>query len=685
MVRAARHPDESNRLITTRPPLERYEYTYDNASDIDKRLDKRTRNRTGPDEDYAYDGLNRLTEAVRGSDGSPFTAAGTRSQQWTYDALGNQVETITDTQAATGTFTSDTDLTYARVFNKVNEATSADTTESQGTPVTITQAYDDAGNHTADGDDAFTYDAWNRLVKVEVGGTPVDRAVYTYYPLHQRATRKADDDLSEDAGSPGSPRLETWTRYYYDASWRLLEERVHVADAYADDEWSEIPLAKIVQRIWGLTYIDEFCAMVTDTDSGSPDGDLTTGSPERLFALHDRKFDVTALYNPALGAGLRVVERVRYSAYGVARHMPSGDVNGDGAVDGTDLAVLLANWNKTYLNAGVVDTSFPADLDLNGDNTISGSDQAALLTRYASARPEGALSTKGNTVGYAGYLYDEAVDKSCVRFRWYDAEQGNWWTRDPFGTTLLTTALSPYDIRSFNHELQYLGGSSLYQYVNSAATNSIDPLGLIEPAGPSLIPDWYFVPLEVYFCPMSRYDRIQEDFCGRLSERAQGLVDQINDLWDEADDAFNTIVRQGKINGYGMMFATAGLSSFAGTKLAKAISSGPSFLTRLLYQRGVKYGTAGGAKFAQRELERLGYETGRGILSTGTLPATIAGAYAGNDLANRYMRSVFRSAFRWYSHYDQKTKPLLERLQSVYSKMSEIDCANRFNIVPPRL
>jgi len=457
MVRAARHPDESNRLITTRPPLERYEYTYDNASDIDKRLDKRTRNRTGPDEDYAYDGLNRLTEAVRGSDGSPFTAAGTRSQQWTYDALGNQVETITDTQAATGTFTSDTDLTYARVFNKVNEATSADTTESQGTPVTITQAYDDAGNHTADGDDAFTYDAWNRLVKVEVGGTPVDRAVYTYYPLHQRATRKADDDLSEDAGSPGSPRLETWTRYYYDASWRLLEERVHVADAYADDEWSEIPLAKIVQRIWGLTYIDEFCAMVTDTDSGSPDGDLTTGSPERLFALHDRKFDVTALYNPALGAGLRVVERVRYSAYGVARHMPSGDVNGDGAVDGTDLAVLLANWNKTYLNAGVVDTSFPADLDLNGDNTISGSDQAALLTRYASARPEGALSTKGNTVGYAGYLYDEAVDKYCVRFRWYDAEQGSWWTRDPVG---------------------YRDGSNIYEYVGSSPTTLTDPSGL---------------------------------------------------------------------------------------------------------------------------------------------------------------------------------------------------------------
>jgi len=47
-----------------------------------------------------------------------------------------------------------------------------------------------------------------------------------------------------------------------------------------------------------------------------------------------------------------------------------GDLNGDGTVNGADLALLLGNWG----NAGVG--------DLNGDGTVNGADLALLLGNW---------------------------------------------------------------------------------------------------------------------------------------------------------------------------------------------------------------------------------------------------------------------------------------------------------------
>jgi hypothetical protein len=51
-----------------------------------------------------------------------------------------------------------------------------------------------------------------------------------------------------------------------------------------------------------------------------------------------------------------------------------GDLNGDGIVDGSDLAALLGAWGTC--------PGSPCPADLNGDGTVDGSDLAALLGHW---------------------------------------------------------------------------------------------------------------------------------------------------------------------------------------------------------------------------------------------------------------------------------------------------------------
>jgi hypothetical protein len=51
-----------------------------------------------------------------------------------------------------------------------------------------------------------------------------------------------------------------------------------------------------------------------------------------------------------------------------------GDLNGDGIVDGSDLAALLGAWGAC--------PGLPCPADLNGDGTVDGSDLAALLGQW---------------------------------------------------------------------------------------------------------------------------------------------------------------------------------------------------------------------------------------------------------------------------------------------------------------
>jgi hypothetical protein len=60
------------------------------------------------------------------------------------------------------------------------------------------------------------------------------------------------------------------------------------------------------------------------------------------------------------------------SAFWARSVSPRGDVNGDAAVDGTDLGMLLAAWSATR---------HPSDLDLSGE--VDGADLAFMLAGWS--------------------------------------------------------------------------------------------------------------------------------------------------------------------------------------------------------------------------------------------------------------------------------------------------------------
>ena len=71
----------------------------------------------------------------------------------------------------------------------------------------------------------------------------------------------------------------------------------------------------LVQRIWGLRYIDDLVCAQTETlgsgGSAPPDGDFANAAVR--YALTDRLYSVVAMTD----AAGKILEKVRYSAYGV--------------------------------------------------------------------------------------------------------------------------------------------------------------------------------------------------------------------------------------------------------------------------------------------------------------------------------------------------------------------------------
>jgi YD repeat-containing protein len=160
----------------------------------------------------AYDGLDRLVAFSRGtlSSDNRSTTNPSRTQVWNLDGQDNWASVTTNST------TQDLD------HNAANEITSTGF------------AYDAAGNLTSDGTYTFTYDGWNRLVKVEtVGGTPETVATYAYDGQNHR--------ISKTAGG-------VTTEYYYDAAWRVVEERQNgqtTATYVYGLQTPDVPIARI--------------------------------------------------------------------------------------------------------------------------------------------------------------------------------------------------------------------------------------------------------------------------------------------------------------------------------------------------------------------------------------------------------------------------------------------------------
>lgn len=244
---------------------DRWKYGYDRNSNplYKENLVDSTRS-----ELFTYDGLNQLATFARGTlNGTKDAISGTplRSQSWDFDALGNF-----DSQTTDGS-------TQTRTHNKQNELTAA---TGQTSPT-----YDANGNQTKDfADRRFKVDAWNRIVEVQPAGGGSAIRNYEHDALGRR--------IQETASG-------TTTDLYYSAGWQVLEERVG-GNAKASYAWSPI-------------YVDALVARDRDTDgNGSLD--------ERLYALHDANYNVTALVNPS-GS---VVERCLEDPFGTPSYFDAG-------------------------------------------------------------------------------------------------------------------------------------------------------------------------------------------------------------------------------------------------------------------------------------------------------------------------------------------------------------------------
>ncbi|MFO0894520.1 MAG: RHS repeat-associated core domain-containing protein [Phycisphaerales bacterium] len=381
------------------------EYGYDYSSNRTFAYDARFQNGWPMTHAYTNDPLNRLTAAMRNTranltGGTPTNGPG--SQAWSLDLLGNWSDV--STWDATPT-----QQTESRTHDTVNELL---TRNLPGSTPDHTLTYDDAGNLASDAisggaTTTYTHDAWNRLVKVSVGGTAILEQQFN--GLGWRTLKRSDTDAS---GSVDEERT-----YAYTPGWQLLEERV-------DSNFSGSPgMDKRVQYAWGLRYIDDCILHRADLNN---DGDYSDTNEGTWYHLTDAMFSTVALVDLA-GA---VTERVTYDSYGQARHHFGADIDGNGAVDGADLGAVTGLWGKT-----VADATYRSEADLNRDGTIDGGDMGIVLN-YRSALPTGQLSdtTAGgpdNSIGWDGYVFNATTADYLVRHRTYLPPLGRWGERDP--------------------------------------------------------------------------------------------------------------------------------------------------------------------------------------------------------------------------------------------------------------
>jgi YD repeat-containing protein len=197
------------------------------------------------DELYGYDLVDRLKNMDRGDLNAVKDAVDSLqfAQDWSLDATGNWRRFREDDNGDASW-----DLDQERTSNKVNEIT--DISEYTG-PSWVTPVYNRAGNMTtipkpANPTQSFeaTYDAWNRLVKIEEGGSKV--AEYEYDGAKRRVIQKS---------YTGGVLDETRHCYLTEPSkWQAIEERV---DSSSNPER---------QFVWGQRYIDDVVERDRDTN-----------------------------------------------------------------------------------------------------------------------------------------------------------------------------------------------------------------------------------------------------------------------------------------------------------------------------------------------------------------------------------------------------------------------------------
>jgi len=213
-------------------------------------------------------------------------------------------------------------------------------------------------------------------------------------------------------------------------------------DANADTD-------RIAIQVWGTRYIDDAAIRGESTDLTN-DGSGLTLEKTRYYAT-DALFSTVAL----LDSDGDLLERVRYTAYGEARHWKAADLDGDGDVDDDDKDILWDAWGNS---SDIADAAYNADADINRDGTVDGTDDGIRLFSIGPALPAGQISEVDNPIGYAGYVFNAADATYLVRNRCYEPDMGRWLERDP---------------------RRYIDGSNIYAYTMANPLVHTDPTGMV--------------------------------------------------------------------------------------------------------------------------------------------------------------------------------------------------------------
>ncbi|MCH7798025.1 MAG: hypothetical protein IID28_06215 [Planctomycetes bacterium] len=189
-----------------------------------------------------------------------------------------------------------------------------------------------------------------------------------------------------------------------------------------------------MQYVWGARYIDDIVLHRIDIEPNGTYDDI-------YYHLTDAQFSTVAVADQA--ANLK--ERVSYTAYGVARHHWTRDVDGDGDRDPTDDAIIntLAIAGGPGAGTPISSPEYDVAADINRDGVINYKDKT-LLSTVLAALPQGQLSGPGvrNEIGWDGYVFNAETAQYHVRFRWYSPVLGRWLTRDPVG---YVDSVNPYE------------------------------------------------------------------------------------------------------------------------------------------------------------------------------------------------------------------------------------------------
>jgi RHS repeat-associated protein len=291
---------------------DRYKHTYDRDSSRLTRDVLASGAPTTQDQFYTYDGLNRLTKLNRGtlSSGQITDANAKFSQKWTaLESQGNwRGFQVAPTGANNYTFQ------QTRSHNKANEI-DVDNDDANAAGASIAgiggadwidptadkggnlNSYPQAGTETVR--QWATYDAWNRLVKVQAdaGGAPgTTISEYQYDARGWRIVKLVPNGANWDR-----------TDYYYTCTWQCVEER-KLTNTPSKTTAATIPS---FQWVWDLRYLD---VVVLRDENKDGDSSCTGASDQRIYYTQDPNWNTTALVDAA-GA---VVERYTYDAYGSA-------------------------------------------------------------------------------------------------------------------------------------------------------------------------------------------------------------------------------------------------------------------------------------------------------------------------------------------------------------------------------